>query len=183
MSGYNFHEMKGARTLFVGDVGSGKTRLMAQLIRQELEQGSPERIVVLDLGPNYSFTGKKIGARLELPMSKNLLYLAPKQVRAPRLEGKTKEEVLELAGKNRKEIDELLDSLGTPGILFVNDVTMYFHAGGAERMIKLAIESSTFIANGYKGSSLPEDRGSGVSENERNGLEALGSRMDRVVYL
>jgi len=58
---------------------------------------------------------------------------------------------------------------------------MYFHAGGAERMIKLAIESATFIANGYKGSSLPEDRGSGVSVNERNGLKALGLRMDRIV--
>ena len=181
MSGYNFREIRGARTLFVGDVGSGKTRLMAQLIRQALEQGSPEGIVVLDLGPNYRFAGKTVGARLELPISKNLLYLAPKQMRAPRLEGQTKEEVLEIAGKNRKEIDVLLDSLGTPGTLFVNDVTMYFHMGGAEKMIKLAVESSTFIANGYKGSSLPEDRGSGVSENERNGLEALGSRMDRVV--
>jgi hypothetical protein len=41
----------------------------------------------------------------------------------------------------------------------------------------------TFIANGYHGDSLSEDRGTGVSKIERDLMNRLASRMDVVINL
>ena len=204
MSDCNFLDLVGKRTLFLGDVDMGKTRLTSRLIEEavmfylapsenrKVTDASKEiRIMVIDLGPNLQMpTGKKIGRRLSLSdfvMSK-IHYLTPKELHAPRMAGKTREEIISLAERNVSAINDVLDYISlykaeSLQTVFVNDITLYFHRGSADRMIALAKTPSTFIANGYKGKSLVEDKGSGISRKESVELERFATSMDTVINL
>jgi GTPase SAR1 family protein len=189
---YNFHELKGKKTLFLGDVNTGKTRLMAKLIDEavdSLKYKQANEIIVIDLAPNGVLlsSGKKLGGKLELPNKRTnrIQYCSPAKVYAPRATGKNKEEILALAEKNLASIDKVLDSVEEKNarVVFVNDMTMYFHKGSAERIIDIAKKSETFIANGYKGTTLNDDKGSGISENETRELAKFSLAMDNIFVL
>lgn len=177
---YSFRELKGRRTLITGEVRSGKTRLTTKLLKQATNELPSEKIFVLDFAPNAETPSGAIGLKLKVPASRNVKYLAPERVYAPRLEGKNSKEVLVLARRNKTAIDKLLrHAFGK--IVFVNDVTLYLHCGSARKLIDLADRTETFIANGYKGSKLSADKGSGISTRESRQLELLASKMDLVI--
>jgi hypothetical protein len=54
----------GRRTLVIGDVNTGKTRLTEKVMARWVAQGRSQEIVVLDLAPE---TQETIGGRIHLP--------------------------------------------------------------------------------------------------------------------
>lgn len=179
---YSFRNLIGKHTLIVGDVHSGKTLLMSDLLKQALKNPPRDRIVVLDFAPNVRTDEGIIGKRLKIPTSKHIDYIAPQHVHAPRLEGRDAKEVLLLAEKNRSEIDAVLRKVDGR-IVFLNDATLYLHSGTADTLIRIADKSETFIANAYKGKRLSNDKGSGVSLHEAEELRRLAEEMDLVINL
>lgn len=178
----NFRELIGKHTLVVGEVHSGKTHLMSKLLSQATKLYPNERILVLDFAPNVRTKTGKVGSKLKIPAANNILCLAPEHVYAPRLEGQSAKEVLMLAKKNKKQIDRLL-KVAHAKIVFLNDVTLYLHSGRAMPLIRLAERSETFVANGYRGRLISDDKGSGISLHESIELDRLAKEMDLVIML
>ncbi len=176
-------EIIGLKTLIVGDVGTGKTRLTARLLDELVDLGLKDHITVIDLGPERRGVGLKLthfSGRIG-----EVRLLVPEFLNAPRLEGDTAGHVERLAWENARRIDavfqEFLD-LPTP-ILIVNDLSMYLQAGSVEKVFLLIEKSSTFLANSYLGQRLSEDHGSGVSIREREAVLKIIGKMDRVIHL
>ena len=195
---YNFLDLRKRRTLFLGETNSGKTSLTTRLIEHAVasrcfaEDADKEGIVVIDFAPDAIIsetgTGKvKLGGKLNLNGSLEKMvkyhYSSP-EITAPRTKGRTREEVLALSRHNLRVCNLLLDAaeakVSPASTAFINDVTIYFHAGRADRIADLSRRVETFIANGYRGVSLADDKGSGVSEREAKETDRLASSMDAV---
>ncbi|MGQ9759265.1 MAG: hypothetical protein ACUVQ5_01655 [Candidatus Methanomethylicaceae archaeon] len=184
MIDYNFKDLIKKKLLIKGGVGTGKTRLTDKLLHQCVELLPAEHVTVMDFAP----TRRKVGVLMvggSLSLLKGVRYLRPSKVWAPRLEGKTKEEVLELAHLNALSIEELFQiykKSPTP-ILFINDLTLYLHAGSLERLLEVVSVAGTFVCNAYEGHQLSEDKGSGISDRERRLLKDFERYMDIVIDL
>lgn len=176
-------ELLGKKTLIIGDVGSGKTILTARILDELVELGLGKEITVIDLGPEKLGVGRRL-----CHYSKRIgeiRLLEPKRLRAPRLEGKTVDEVIMFAEHNRKAIEPLFDSFlknPTP-ILLINDLSIYLQAGRLEKVLSLMNGSKTFIANSYYGKRLSDDKGSGITGREIEAVEAIMRRVDKVIHL
>ena len=171
-----FKDIIGKRVIITGEVGVGKTRLLAHLIDEAASE--PDlKVVVLDLAPEVRIGSETIGASVKTYSKRLHLvnYLRPNTLYAPRLQGRSREEVLELAAKNAYSIEPNLITLAKnpPDALFVNDLTIYLHAGKMETLTKLVSILRTFIATAYKGKRLIDDKGSDLSKVEKSRLEAL----------
>lgn len=183
MQSFSMSEIVGLKTLIVGDVGVGKTRLTRRLLGEELEMNL-ERVTVIDMAPDVvNIEGVSVGGALLGAYKGDIRLLRSNDIKTPRLSAKSPEELLQLADHNRREIEGLLDAFDTEPseTLFVNDVSIYLQSGKLERLwdtIKLA---ETVVVNGYFGTRLEEDLGTGVSARERRLMEELASRMDKVV--
>lgn len=176
----------GRRTLFVGDVNSGKTSLTLSILEGMCSNGWDPRILVLDLAPQIPEdlarkpNLKGVGGTLEVPGGSQALYIRPPLL-PPRLMAASQEEAWALAQRNRDEIDRILNqSWPQRDILFFNDLTIYLHAGDATRLGGFLRTFSTVVANGYKGSKLGEGP---ISQREREQLKALEEFFDTVVHL
>jgi len=184
---YSFKDLLNRKTLIIGEVGRGKTRLTAHLLKEAADAGYAEKITVIDMAPRTiivgglrvggclrDFTGDIEGVRFLEALSN-----------APRLTGKTREEVLRLVEKNINQIDSLLGSyLASPTqILFINDISIYLQSGELRLLTNVMRTASTFIANGYLGRRLASDHGAGVSERERKAMLNLKALVDRVISL
>lgn len=179
-----FSDFIGKRTLIKGDVGTGKTRLTESLLRRAAEVFPTGHITVIDLAPERRSAGMRlVGGTMSVP--NEVKYLRPSKIWAPRLEGRTKEEVVSLAKANAEAIETIFDifkNTPTP-ILFINDLTIYLHAGSLERLIEVIEMADTFVGNAYEGLGLKEDKGSGISERERSLLKQLEGFMNVVIDL
>ncbi|MEM2187563.1 MAG: hypothetical protein QW407_06520 [Thermofilaceae archaeon] len=176
-------EILGRRVVIVGERGAGKTRLTARLLEQLASRLGPENITVIDMAPTTVPGVARLSAYTSIVQ--RLRYLAPPTVRAPRLEGRTASEVLRLAEANKVVIEPLLDTFlsdPTPALV-VNDLTIYLHAGSLEKLLSCISSAQTFLANAYRGVTLADDKGSGVTERERRLLEEVLRRVDIVVAL
>jgi len=111
-------------------------------------------------------------------------YLAPSEIRAPRLEGRTPEEVIQLAEFNRRALEPLLDLFreNPTKVLIVNDMTIYFHAGDPNKLADCALLAETFLANAYLGEKLSYDKDSGITKRERNALKYFVEYVKADVY-
>ena len=171
-----FKDLFGKRVVITGEVGVGKTKLLASLIDEAASEPNL-RVVVLDLAPEVQIGSEIIGASVKTYSRKlhHVIYLRPATVFAPRLQGRNREEVLDLAAKNASSIESLLITLASnpPDTLFIDDLTIYLQAGKIEPFIKLISTIRTFIATAYKGKKLLDDKGSGVSKVEKCRLESL----------
>ncbi|GAH81027.1 unnamed protein product, partial [marine sediment metagenome] len=183
MTSISYSETRGSKLLIMGDVNTGKTMMTKELLDEAIEL-DPGEVTVIDMAPR-SFILKDIsfGGVLEGLEDYDVRCLMSDDIRTPRLSAETSEELLKLADHNRYEIDGLLDEFqADPSkILFINDVSIYLQYGELERLwdtIKLA---ETFVANGYLGTRLEEDLGTGVSARERRLMGELASRMDIVI--
>jgi len=171
-----FRELIGKRVIITGEVGVGKTRLLASLIDEAASE--PDlRVVILDLAPEAHIGSETIGASVKTYARKlhHVKYLRPNIVYAPRLQGRSREEVLDLAAKNASSIEPILITLASdpPDTLFIDDLTIYLQAGKIEPLIKLISITRTFIATAYKGKRLLDYKGSGLSRVEKCRLESL----------
>jgi hypothetical protein len=171
-----FRDIIGKRVIITGEVGVGKTRLLASLI-DEAASESGLSVVVLDLAPEARLGSEIIGASVKTYARKLHLvkYLRPDTLYAPRLQGRSREEVLDLAAKNALTIKPLLISITSnpPDALFIDDLTIYLQAGDIEPLTKLIGITRTFIATAYKGKRLLNDKGSGLSRVEKYRLDTL----------
>ena len=156
------HKFLGRKTLIVGDVNSGKTRYSLQILNAFLESGMTD-----------------IAGKMIPPESPGILYFSA-DISAPRLTGRDKEEILNLARRNACTIERLLDAyLVQPrDILFINDITLYLHAGSIEKILTVIGLSSTAVINAYYGSTLSNMP---LSAEERICVEHLMNCLDRII--
>jgi hypothetical protein len=175
----NSERYRGCKTLIVGEVHSGKTSFTLKIFR-DLRKSGAQSIAVLDLAPEK--TGR-VGGKMPLPdrEREGALYLSP-LILPPRLLGKNEEGVRKLAGENRQRIDTVLENLRSAEatLLFVNDLSLYFHAGHADRLWREIEPFSTVVMNGYYGRYFGD---SALSRRERAEMESLMARCDRVLFL
>lgn len=180
--------MLGRKVLFLGESGSGKTRLMASLLKEAMVRVDPGNITLLDFAPRArSIQGVEVGGKIAdiyRPVRGLGRYCSP-SIRAPRLEGSTGEEVLSIARQNALRMTPCLEAyLSSPTpVLFINDISMYLHAGDTGLLLEAISRSKTFIGNGYQGSLLSDDKGSGITERERRLLERVSLLLDMTVRL
>ena len=167
------------RTLIVGEVGSGKTARTLRILR-DLRKTSEGPWGILDFAPE-----EVGGVGGKLPLSdgerEGMIYLSPPIV-PPRLRGKSEDEVLRLAGENRRQIEQVLPLPRDSGVrvLFINDLSLYFHAGSAGQLWLQIGKIPTVVMNGYYGSYFGD---SPISRRERSEMELLMARCDRVLYI
>jgi hypothetical protein len=168
----------GRRTLIIGDVNSGKTRLTEDILATWIAQGRSPDIAVLDLAPQ---TRQGIGGHLTLPQGFKGVYQAPAII-PPRLTAKTEEEAEMLARANAAAIDPfLLDpQLVGHAILIINDATLYLQAGDYDRFIQVVRSAETALINAYYGHSFTDFR---LSRRERLLTERLIQDCDRIIRL
>lgn len=164
----------------MGETGRGKTRLTARLLEELVSALGPDKVTAIDMAPTAVPGFARLSAYTRVV--ERVRYLAPPVVRAPRLEGRSAEEVLALAEENRVAIEPLLDAYlsdPTPALV-INDLTIYLHAGSVDKILRCAENAETFLANAYSGRALSDDKGSGVTERERRLLEVLASRFTTI---
>lgn len=180
-------DLIGKKTLVVGDVGRGKTILTLRILFKLTEIGLSKDVTVLDFAPNKikvnnDFIGGKLIEFEALPLG--VKYYTDR-IYAPRLMGNDSFEVIAFAELNRKTCSRLLEMcLENPSpILMINDITLYFQIGDLGLLPRVLEKAETFIANGYFGQRLSEDKGSDVSLIERENLLELIGMMDIVIDL
>jgi len=167
----------------MGDVNTGKTMMTKELLDEAIEL-DPCEITVIDMAPrSFILEGISFGGALLRPEDYDVRCLIPDEIRTPRLSAETSEELLELADQNREKIERLLDEFQAhpSRILFLNDVSIYLQCGKLERLWDTINLAEIVVANGYIGTRLEEDLGTGVSARERRLMEELASRMDVVI--
>ncbi|MGQ9781906.1 MAG: hypothetical protein ACUVQ8_06635 [Nitrososphaeria archaeon] len=177
-------DILGKRTLILGDVGKGKTRLTAKLLHTILEKTSLEDVTVVDMAPStYSNIGRRLSEYSKF--AEKTRYFHSKEIKAPRLEGSNAKEVLEIADHNRRVVEEFLEMyLEKPtSVLIINDLTIYLHSGEISKVTLCMNSAKTFIANAYYGEYLKDDKGSNISSRERALVESISSKCDIVVKL
>ncbi|MBS7652174.1 MAG: hypothetical protein QW638_05740 [Candidatus Bathyarchaeia archaeon] len=176
------------RTLIVGDVGVGKTRMTINLLCDALSKGYSRDITIVDMAPgSMVYQGRKIGGCISdmIKLPGGVRYLKPNRIMAPRITASSPGELLLMVENNRKSIEPLLrEFLDDPTpILFINDVSIYFQSGCYKKVFEVLEASKTFIGNGYYGGSLIFDYGTGVSKIERHLMDLLISKVDIVINL
>ncbi|MBO3832384.1 MAG: hypothetical protein FGF51_03235 [Candidatus Brockarchaeota archaeon] len=177
-------DVLGRKILILGKMGSGKTKITAEILDRLLEKVSPSDITVIDMSPT---TVPGVGGRISsyTPKVFKVRYLIPQIIRAPRIEGKSKEEVLSLAEFNRMVIEPLIEEflMKLTPILLINDLSIYLHSGNVSKIIECLELSNTVVANSYYNKSLMDDKGSGISEKEKRLLDMLTSRFNHVLRI
>ena len=180
----NFEDFLGRRTLIVGDVGTGKTRLLSHFLDYLIEERGYEReVTLIEMAPAY----KGIGAPVE-SYTKNvwkIRYLKPAKIFPPRILGRDSKEVLRYAEQNRVELEPLLWKFerDPTKILLINDLTIFLHAGDPEKIIRIIDLCETFAATAYEGERLKPDKESGITRREERALSVIKEHVDKVICL
>lgn len=177
LSRLRFKDLLGKKVVITGEVGVGKTRLLAELV-DEAALEDDLKVAVLDLAPDVQISPNiTVGASVKTYCRhlNQVNYLRPRVILAPRVQGRNREEVLDLALKNASTIEPLLVSLTStpPDVLFIDDLTIYLQAGKIDLLTTLISKVVTFIATAYKGKTLLDDKGSDLSRAEENLLKYL----------
>lgn len=184
----SFTDYLGKRTLIIGDVGAGKTKLTVELLEEAVRKSHGKEITIIDMAPATTFVkGRKIGGKLSehTEATKRVRYMTPKKVETPRLRAESAEELLELVRLNEEIIRPLLmEYIENPSpILFINDISIYLQQGSAEPVLAASKKAETFIANGYYGKYFAFDYKTGVSKVEKELIDILVEEMDIVIRL
>ena len=179
----DFREFLGKRVLVVGEVGSGKTKLLARFLEFLIGSGYGSEVTLIDLAPSYRGVGRLVEEHTDAVRA--VRYLKPDKIFPPRLLGRDCEEVLKYAELNYRAAEKLFEEFAEKPskILLINDLTIYLHRGEVERLLEIIGLAETFAATAYEGSVLEDDKGSGVTARERRLLSELKREMDIVLRL
>lgn len=179
----DFQKLLGKKTLIVGDVGSGKTRMLASFLNFLVESGFEREVTLIELAPRLEEVGRPLEAYTENVF--RVRYLKPEKIFPPRLLGSTGEEVLSYAERNYREARRLLSifSENPSKILLINDLTIFLHFGDPEEILEAIRVCRTFAATAYEGKVLGDDKGSGITMREKRALSRLKPEMDLVIKL
>lgn len=185
MTGCSFSELRGKKTLIVGEVGTGKTVLTRRLLFEAVDQVS-EVITVLDFAPPaQKVKGITIGGYLLEDSHPKVNRLYSKLIKTPRLSAENSDEVIRLANYNKKITDFLINKfLDSPtDTLFINDTSIHLQQGKLQLLLDAIKKSSTVVANGYMGTTLTPDHGSGISRRENSLMRKLAVEIDKMIKL
>ncbi|MGQ9631573.1 MAG: hypothetical protein ACUVXI_14880 [bacterium] len=182
----NPRELLNKRTLILGEVKRGKTRITEGIVSDLLADGRKD-IAIIDMAPDAI---RGIGGKMRPSDSLCVragdvlpppLYLTAK-IHAPRLTGKSPQEVDAMAWENASTIEGLLRKYeeDPKEILVVNDISLYLQRGSLSRLLEVISLSQTLIANGYYGHTLGDDD---LSQNERRNMDGLIKECDEVIWL
>jgi len=181
----SYSDLIGRKTLIVGDVGAGKTALTRRLLMDAVDRVS-DVITVLDFAPPaQKVKGIYVGGHLLEDNQPKVRRLYSRLIKTPRLSAEDGEELVRLACFNRKITESLIaEYLESPtDTLFINDASIHLQQGNLRELLDAVGRASTVVANGYMGSTLKPDHGSGVSERESFMMRRLAAGMDRVIEL
>ena len=167
----------GNRTLILGEVGTGKTKLTVDLLNQVLEKKTV-KVAFLDLAPGLT---KGIGSKANVPQNPLLRYYTTEIV-PPRLTAQSPEEAKSYALQNARAIEVLFSSYmrNKCEVLFINDVSLYLQAGEMQKLLTVTTTAPSVIMNGYYGFSLG---GKSFGKHERQQMKELRKRCDKVIML
>jgi hypothetical protein len=180
----SYNNLQGKKTLIIGDVGSGKTRVTRKLL-EEAASVEPE-IKILDFAPPLKIhDGREVGGHLITRKIPGVIHYKSDNVRTPRISAKTPEELLSLVQVNYEiTLRLLMEFMVNPSkVLFINDVSIHLQHGKIDQLLRAVNKANTSILNGYMGDFLSPDLGTGVSEIERSLMEKLGTQMDHLINL
>jgi hypothetical protein len=186
-SDLSVEDFVGLFTLIVGETNRGKTTLTERLLEAYCrEQRDP--VTVVDLAPSISPTDLErkafkgwVGGQLHPPPCSAIHYLHDR-ISPPRLRARDEREAQALAEQNERIIASMFQQAlkeGNPA-LFVNDCSLYLHAGDPHRLLGWIRSAATAVVNGYYGQSLGKGA---LSHRERRGMEWLMAHCDRLIRL
>ncbi len=166
------------RTLFLGDINSGKTYRTMQLLQMFINAGYGPEIAVFDLAPDLV---DGVGGKMKIKSHEKLLYLTT-SIAAPRLQGQNEEHTWRLAQANAQAIERLFDQFKAQNrkIVFINDATLYLQAGSLERLAVVLNAADTVIMNAYWGDYFAD---SVLTRREKQLTHTLQQRFDRIIRL
>ena len=166
------------RTLIVGDVNTGKTKKTVEILTAFVEAGHAGDIAVLDLSPD-PVAG--VGGKMKLPQDPPLLYLTA-SIHAPRMTGRDARHMRQLAHENARVIEAMcVRLLGVAKtIIFVNDATLYLHAGDLKRFWDILKPFPTQIINAFWGDRFAD---SALTRREKQLTQSLMAGCDNVISL
>ncbi len=184
-SDVDISDLLGKKTLIIGEVGTGKTKLLITILRKFISEGLSSKITLIDMAPPRILD---IGGRIidhDSRLCSMIRYLYSEEIRPPRLLGKSSEEVARIAANNAKIIDKLIEGYTTSPteILMINDLTIYVHAGCEEKLNRAIKSAITFVGTAYEGNRLSEDKGTRISMKEKQYVSDLLNVVDHVVRL
>jgi len=161
-------EFRNRKTLIIGEVNTGKTAYLAEILNRFLEGGETD-LTVMDMAPE---SVKGIGGKMTMKETKSISYCTTQIV----------DEVEALAEHNAKLIEGVFtEYVKSPSkVLFINDVSLYLQAGDLHKLLLWINSTPTVIMNGYYGFSLGEGE---LGKRERQNMKALQKRCDRVIEL
>ena len=170
-------DYRNRRTLILGDVNSGKTRLTGAILEAFADAGEAGRIALFDLAPDPV---GPVGGKMAPPQAAVLYMTCP--IVPPRLTGRDENEITTLAVSNARRIEAMMDRyLAAPReILLVNDATLYLQAGCLTRFVALLESAATAVVNAYAGAHFADGP---LSRHERLRTEQLGQLCDRIIRL
>jgi len=173
----------GRKTVIVGDVGAGKTRLLTEILTHFREKGLTTQITVVDLAPPKM--GRVGGPITEYVSAEGLRYLRPTRIYAPRLQACNSDDVLRYVSHNVTPSRVLLEQFTSAPtkILMINDLTIFLHGSTLEELLNVLEKAETFVGTAYYGMTLDEDYGTGISAKERRLVEEMLRLMDRTIRL
>ena len=167
------------RTLFLGEVNSGKTTRTRDILQAFLEEGE-EGIALFDFAPEkFGEVGGKIFLAEE---DRRRVWVESPRIVPPRLTAKTETEAWELARANFQRIEEAFGRLPERAwSLFVfNDVSIYLQAGRADQLLARLERVPTAVMNGYYGKYFGECP---LSLREKEQMDLLKAACHQVFYL
>lgn len=175
-------ELIGKRTLIVGDVGAGKTRLTQDYVAALAGEGL-SAIYVLDLAPAATLSdGTALGQPVDVAGFSNVSCIRVSTI-PPRLTTEVEEIRFKIAQDNARRIEETgLKRLPVKGAdaIVVNDASLFLQGDEPARLLKYLEGAKTVIVNAYLGTYF----GTGpFSRRERERVEDLGELVDLVVRL
>lgn len=176
-STHTVREFRNKFTLIIGEVKTGKTVYMGEILVRFLEGGETD-LTVIDMAPEST---KGIGGKMDTSGIHAVRYYTA-QILAPRLVGSSVSEILILAQRNAKLIEDLFLEYvkNLSKVLFINDISIYLQAGDLTKLLTFLHCTPTVIMNGYCGTSLG---GGKLGERERNNMRVLQESCDRVIRL
>jgi hypothetical protein len=172
-------------TLIIGDINRGKTLLTRQILEVFCKSGE-KQITVVDLAPEIKPSDIKdnesipaLGGRLNAPEGSDIHYFHD-CIHPPRLRARDEQEAAVLAEKNRWTIETLFEKAlqAKANALFVNEGSLYLHAGSPFRFLEWIQSFETVVVNGYFGKFFKQD---GITIRERAGMVFLTQHCDRLI--
>ena len=167
------------RTLFLGEVSSGKTTRTREILLAFLREGE-EGIALFDFAPEKI---GEVGGKIFLAEEdRRRVWVESPRIVPPRLTAKTEAEAWELARANFRRIEEAFGRLPKRAWnLFVfNDVSIYLQAGSADQLLARLNHVPTAVMNGYYGGYFGENP---LSRREREQMDLLKDACHQVFNL